>query len=176
MGAALRRIQVIERQLADRTDYGDDGLAHLRWWSWPILPGEFRRFCNHRARERLQVEGGPCWYTGITEDERKRRQGFEADELARLQDVYGAEEGWAAWHDQARFWPQQYGSVDEAALERGLMHAFEAADTNRSHYSAPLWRQVWPEWRPGMSLAEHLAFDHLLGEEGQARCDRMVTA
>lgn len=175
MRAQMARVVRIEAALgvSKAAPVPDGATDHLSWWSRPVAPGVFRDFYGERARVRLAAEGGPCWFTGITEAERCARADAEEAELDRLQAEYGDAEGWAVWLDQARFWPAG-DQVTEDALERRLMHAFATADLHRTDHSAPLWRRVWPEWRAGMTLAEHIDFDRLLAEQGQARCRRVT--
>lgn len=185
MGTTNRRLDRLETIWQIDAPIDDAGLSHLEWWSHPILPGEFYQFCAQRAEERFThtERGGhyggnsvtdPGWHCGVSIEEREARIRFELDELTRLTALLGSEVGWAAWHDQAAAWPVSNGPLDNDRLTRRLLHAWETADGNRAHPRRPLWRRVWPEWKPGMTLDEHTAFDALLAAEGVERYARVA--
>lgn len=182
--ARIARLQKVWPTAPLVTVFTETDTGHLKFWSRPLFPGEFRDYCTARAHERYitTVRGGryggqsfidPCWHTGgVTDEERKARIQFEYDELERLVALLGLDEGWGAWHAQAQDWPQRNGKIDADALDRRLMHAWTTADNNRVSPGRPLWRKVWVEWKPGMTLDEHFEFDQLLGREGETRCAR----
>lgn len=64
---------------------------------------------------------------------------------------------------------EPFTAVEEEQLARRLLFSFQTADLHRANRLAPLWRRVWPEWKPNMTLGEHLAFDDLLSRHGEAR-------
>jgi len=185
MSTTKQRLAHLERvwpPQSGATSRTETDTGHLKFWSRPLFPAEFRDFCTKRAEERYiaTVRGGrsgsqsfidPGWYTGgVTNDERAERIRFEYDELNRLIAWHGDEDGWHAWHNQAQDWPQQHGKLDDEALNRRLMHAWTTADGNRAYRTRPLWRLVWKEWKPNMTFDEHCDFDALLAKEGETRC------
>ena len=180
MTSTKQRLANLETAWATKDAAVKDYRGHLTWWSQPLFPSEFHQFCRGRAEERYTatVRDGryesntlldPGWGE-LSREEKQERISFEYDELGRLVDELPNGEGWIAWHAQANDWPQQYSRFDLAALERRLMHAWTTADKHRADPQRPLWRRVWSEWKPNMTLEEHMKFDLLLEKEGDARC------
>jgi len=143
-------------------------IGSLGYWSSPVAIAELWDWAGLRAHYRYQhdVDGG--WWQ-LTREQRDERIQFEVAEFSRLLEELGPEDGYSAWHRQAETWRSQHGPCDVATFERRLKHAWTNADENRAHPSSWLFRQTWPEWRPGMSDEERLSFDTLLARECDAR-------
>ncbi len=143
-------------------------IGSLRYWSSPTTLSELRVWCGLRAHYRHLADVGPDWWK-LTTDERTERIQYEADELFRLVALLGDDAGFAQWHAQAEDWQGPHGRCDKATLDARLQYAWANADVMRDHPSSWLFRQTWPEWSPGMTDAEHLAFDALLSQERETR-------
>jgi len=143
-------------------------IGSLGYWSSPVAIGELRDWCGIRAHLRYQHEIGSNWWQ-LTREQRDERIQFEVDEFCRLLEERGPEDGYSAWHDQAATWHGQHGPCDQATFEKRLRHAWTNADENRGHPRSWLFRRVWPEWKPGATDDESLAFDLLLSRERETR-------
>jgi hypothetical protein len=143
-------------------------IGSLGYWSSPVAQGILLDWCGLRAHYRHQHTHGGNWWQ-LARQERDAAVQFEVDEFTRLLTLLGDDEGYEAWHDQAAHWHGQHGPADRDTFEARLRHGWTNADGNRGHPSSWLFRQTWPEWRPGMSDDESLAFDLLLARERSAR-------
>jgi hypothetical protein len=143
-------------------------IGGLGYWSSPVAIGELWDWCGLRAHLRYQSEIGPDWWQ-LTHEQRDERVRFEIAEFCRLLELLGPEDGYSAWHDQAEGWHGQHGPCDQATFETRLRDRWRSADASRAHPHSWLFRRVWPEWTPGMSDDESLAFDVLLSRERETR-------
>jgi len=146
----------------------EGAIGSLRYWSSPTALAELHVWCGLRAHYRHLADVGPDWWQ-LTTDERTERIHDEADALRGLVALLGDDAGFAQWHGQAPDWQGPHGRCDQATFDARLQSAWANADVMRAHPSSWLFRLVWPEWKPGMSDAEHLAFDALLSQGRDTR-------
>jgi hypothetical protein len=164
--------------LADRLDpvcaacLGRCDAEHRAWLSGVGFAVALAGFVAERARCRYMAEGGHGehnWWgvygTGLDEDGRAARVRAEWDGLTTALALHG-EAGWARWHSEALDWAWPVNvRLDAEALARRVAHERAILDGHRAR--CVLWRRAHPDWRDGMTAAEHDAFEARLS--GDAR-------
>jgi hypothetical protein len=171
------RLDALERVIGPGPEPSADPPAFVRWWSHPVAFGVLCRFCTDRAHRRFIAAGGDrSGWSQVPEEERDERTGREWGGMRRWCDDLGGEAGVAAWHQEAEGWPDPYGHrvLNQESLDRQLRHEWDLADSYRAW--SPLFRRTWPEWHPGMTDGERLAFDVLLMDERDARLASLLAS